>query len=68
MNKNIIHEYYLLTLKDLEDGATFQELEEVLVMYERAELYEECAGILKALNEVKYDRQIKRLYNDNRRD
>lgn len=67
MNKDIIYEYYLMALRDLEEGATLAELEHAIELYEQEEMYEECAGILKAINEVKYDRQIKRLYNDNRR-
>lgn len=64
MNKNIIQEYYLLTLKDLEDGATIQELEHVLALYEEAEMYEECAGILKAIKEVRYYKLIKQIYDN----
>lgn len=68
MNRNTIREYYYLTLKDIEDGATIEELEEVLYMYEVAEMYEECEGILRALKEVKGYKTIKKIIDDNRGD
>lgn len=39
---------------DISDGASVDDLEEVLKEYEKAEMYEACAGILKALHEVQY--------------
>ena len=68
MNRNIIREYYYLTLKDIEDGATVEELEEVLYMYEVAEMYEECEGILRALKEVRSYKTIKKTIDDDTRD
>lgn len=54
MNKHIVEEFYYLALRDLRDGATVQELEDVIKLYEEVEDYEACAGILKAIDESKY--------------
>jgi len=54
MNEDIVLEYYFLALNDIKNGATIQELEEALKIYELTEEFEACAGILKAINEVKY--------------
>lgn len=43
-----------MALMDIADGATIEDMEEVLTEYERAEMYEACAGILKAVKESKY--------------
>ena len=55
MNKELIEEYYYLTLLDIRHGVPYSELEEVIQMYEEIEEYEACAGILKAIKETKYD-------------
>jgi len=54
MNEDIVLEYYFLALNDIKNGASIQELEEALKIYEITEEFEACAGILKAINEVKY--------------
>lgn len=54
MNNHIVEEFYYLALRDLRDGATVQELEDVIKLYEEMEDYEACAGILKAIHESKY--------------
>lgn len=54
MNEDIVLEYYFLALNDIKNGASIQELEEALKIYELTEEFEACAGILKAINEVKY--------------
>ena len=54
MNKDIILEYYFLAINDIKNGASIKELEEAIKIYERTEEFEACAGILKAINEVKY--------------
>lgn len=51
MNKDIIEEFYNLALLDIANGRSITELEEALDLYERAEEYEACAGILKAIHE-----------------
>tara|TARA_R100000329_G_scaffold19701_2_gene19448 strand:- start:3394 stop:3567 length:174 start_codon:yes stop_codon:yes gene_type:complete len=48
---NTIHDFYLLTLQDIDDGATKQELLEIVRMYEEQEMYEACAGMMKAIKE-----------------
>lgn len=54
MNKEIIKEFYLLALVDIANGKDVIELEEAIDIYERAEEYEACAGILKAIHESGY--------------
>jgi hypothetical protein len=44
-----------MALTDLSNGAPVQELEKALKYYETLEDYEACAGILKAIKEVKDD-------------
>ena len=53
--KQSIHEFYLMALYDIEQGYTIEELEDTLSLYEDLEEYEGCAGILKAIHEIKYD-------------
>lgn len=55
MDQEKITEYYHLTLIDIRDGVPLHELEEILKLYENEEDYEACAGILKAIQEVRYD-------------
>ena len=59
MKLNTIHEFYLLTLQDIDDGATKQELLKIVEMYEEQEMYEACAGMIKAIKKV----MIKKLKN-----
>lgn len=49
-----IEKYYLMALMDLAAGSTTEELENAIKLYETLEIYEACAGILKAINENKY--------------
>jgi len=51
LNKDLIEEFYLLALIDISNGRDIVELEEALDVYEQAEEYEACAGILKAIHE-----------------
>ena len=51
MNKDIIEEFYNLALLDIANGRSITELEEAIDLYEKAEEYEACAGILKAIHE-----------------
>lgn len=53
-DKDRVEEFYIMALMDIADGASVDDMEEVLIEYERAEIYEACAGILKAINESKY--------------
>ena len=54
MNKDIIEEFYNLASLDIANGRSILELEEALDLYERAEEFEACAGILKAIHESGY--------------
>ena len=54
MNKEVIQEFYLLALVDITNGKDIAELEEAIDLYEEAEEYEACAGILKAIHESGY--------------
>lgn len=61
-----IFKFYRIALLDLAEGVSLEELEIYLKMYEDEENYEACAGILKAINETKYDtiQNIKEKKND----
>tara|TARA_R100000541_G_scaffold23636_1_gene33425 strand:- start:280 stop:495 length:216 start_codon:yes stop_codon:yes gene_type:complete len=54
LNKEVIQEFYLLALVDITNGKDIAELEEAIDLYEEAEEYEACAGILKAIHESGY--------------
>ena len=54
MDKEIVEEFYLLALVDITNGKDITELEEAIDLYEEAEEYEACAGILKAIHESGY--------------
>ena len=54
MNKEKIRDQYLLALVDISNGKDIRELEEAIDLYELAEEYEACAGILKAIHESGY--------------
>lgn len=66
MNKDIIQEFYYLTLLDIREGVSIQELEDIIQLYQDVEDYEACAGILKAIKETRYDtiNNIKEKKND----
>jgi len=64
VNKDIIQEFYYLTLLDIREGVSIQELEDIIQLYEDVEDYEACAGILKAINETRYDTIINLKQND----
>tara|TARA_R100001463_G_C3435833_1_gene211990 strand:+ start:123 stop:329 length:207 start_codon:yes stop_codon:yes gene_type:complete len=66
VDKDIIEEFYLLTLLDIKEGVSIQELEDIIQLYEDVEDYEACAGILKAIKETRYDtiNNIKEKKND----
>ena len=54
MNQDIVLEYYFLAMNDIKNGASIKELEDAIKIYEKNEEFEACAGILKAINEVRY--------------
>lgn len=46
----IVMDHFNLALYELENGTTLEEMQLMLMDYERKELYLECAGIYKALD------------------
>ena len=54
LNNKIIKEYYDLTLYEIENGLTIEEVLIMLKEYELKEMYLECAGILTAIEWVKF--------------
>jgi len=61
LNKNVINEYWLMALVDFDDGISIKEMEKTLKLYEREEMYEACAGILKAIKQIKNERKDKKI-------
>lgn len=53
--KDEMYRFYRIALIDLLDGVSIDELELYLKLYEEEENYEACAGILKAIEEARYD-------------
>ena len=49
-----------MALTDFDDGVSIKEMNRILKLYERDEMYEACAGILKAIKQIKNERKIKR--------
>lgn len=45
--------FYKLTYNSVYEGSSLQEIHNILNVYEEMEDYEACAGINKALNEIK---------------
>lgn len=48
-------EHYNITLYEIEQGTTIEELRLILKEYETAELYEECQGIYLAVEIVSFN-------------
>ena len=48
-------EHYTITLYEIEQGTTIEELRNILKEYEAAELYEECQGIHLAMEIVLFN-------------
>lgn len=51
MNQKQKNEFYLMALLDISNGASYQEMNETVKMYEHHEEFEACAGILKAIKQ-----------------
>ena len=66
MNNDIVQEFYYLAMADLAHGASIKELESAIKYYEEVEDYEACAGIHKAIEELRHDtiQNIKDKLND----
>ena len=54
MNDKAI-EHYNITLHEIEQGTSIQELRSILQSYQDAELYEECQGIHLAIEIVAFN-------------
>jgi len=50
MEEHKIHTFYVAALTDILQGIELKEIESVMFDFEEEELYEECAGIKKALD------------------
>lgn len=48
--------YYSAALDDYSKGATLEQLEEVINVFEQDECYEGCAGVLKAIEFIKQNK------------
>lgn len=46
-----------MALIDFDEGVTIKEMQKTLKQYEKKEMYNECAGILKAIKQIKYERK-----------
>lgn len=57
MNKNLIKEHWLMALVDFDEGVSLKEMNKILKLYEKDEMYEACAGILKAIKQIKNERK-----------
>ena len=54
LNNEKIHDYFLLVMYELENKERIEDINRMLIEYERKELYLECAGILTALEWVSF--------------
>ena len=52
--KEIKNEYFNLSMYDLEDGLSIDDLRNLLQEYENNEMYWECAGIQKAIDQMTF--------------
>jgi len=46
-----------MALLDFDDGVTIEDMYKILKLYEREEMYYECAGILKAIKQIQNERK-----------
>ena len=51
---NIINEYFLLVIYEVENGESLEAINKMLKEYEQKEKYIECAGIFKALDHITF--------------
>ena len=52
--EEIRNEYFNLSMYDLEDGLSIDDLRNLLKEYENNEMYWECAGIQKAIDQMTF--------------
>jgi len=51
--QGIVYSYYLLALYSISQGETLDELEYIISDFENDDLYEQCDGIIQAINFAK---------------
>ena len=53
MNEDDIKkQYYLMSMHDYKSGTPLSKLKKILKLYEETEMYEQCSGIFKAIQEI----------------
>lgn len=52
--KDVKDQFYKMSIYDLENGMTVDELRDLLKDYEKREFYEACEGINKAINDARF--------------
>lgn len=57
--KDIKEEYYLMSIHDYKKGTPLSKLKKILKLYEETEMYEQCSGIYKAIQEIEIKELIK---------
>ena len=63
--KDIKEEYYLMSIHDYRKGTPLSKLKKILKLYEQTEMYEQCAGIHKAIQEIEMKELIPKDYKSN---
>lgn len=52
--KELIEHYYYAALKDVQNGTPIEDLIELIEDFKEVEVYEACAGIQRAIEDVSY--------------
>jgi hypothetical protein len=65
LNKKLIDEFYYMAMYDLAHEVTQQDLYELLKEYEAREMYEQCAGISRALKTYKFVKDFYTIKDNN---
>jgi len=52
-----------MALIDFDDGVSVKEMYKILKLYEKHEMYYQCAGILKAIKQIENERKIEKIKN-----
>jgi hypothetical protein len=63
--KDVIDEFYYMTMFDLAHDVSREDVYDLLKDYESKEMYEQCAGIAKALNTYKFVKDFYTIKNNN---
>lgn len=65
LNKKLIDEFYYMAMNNLANEVNEQDLYELLKEYESREMYEQCAGIIRALNTYKFVKDFYTIKDNN---